>query len=208
MKITGVEEFAHIVWADKVERLVAAILDTNGLLIGTIHKAMPKILQKITGSGHTDWASFCKVVRTVTLSQIDEAREEERKACWVREELKKLQDACNVMTRDLTNSFQRFTIGTTPPMLRFPILQNQTLQPQNHSPAPSFSANNLFATPTSPNTLNQPPYRQNRPPAEHMADVIWLALPIHPNTPAGRALYNTQIAQWDINHPGQLVSEL
>jgi hypothetical protein len=94
----------------------------NGLLIGTVRKAMPKILQKIMGSGHTDWASFCKAVRTATLSQIDEAREEEREAHQVCEELKKLQDACNVTTRDLTNSFQRFTIGTTYPTPRFPIL--------------------------------------------------------------------------------------
>ena len=58
MKITGVEEFAHVVWVDKVEHLAAAITDTNSLLISTVCKAMPKILQKITGSGHTDWASF------------------------------------------------------------------------------------------------------------------------------------------------------
>ncbi|KAF8219272.1 hypothetical protein L208DRAFT_1418474, partial [Tricholoma matsutake] len=41
-----------------------------------------------------------------------------------------------------------------------------------------------------------------------MADVVRLALPIHPNTPAGRAAYNAQIAQWDNDYPGQLVSEL
>jgi hypothetical protein len=202
VKTKGVEEFAHVVWADKVERLAAAIPDTNGLLIGAVRKTMPKILQKVTGSGHTDWASFCKAVRTATLSQIDEAREEEREARHVREELKKLQDARNTTTRDLTNSFQRFAIGTPSPTPRFPILRNQTPQTQNHSPAPTFNTNNPFAT------QNQPPHRQNRPPAERMADIIRLALPIHPNTPAGRALYNTQIAQWNSDHPGQLVSEL
>src|ERR1700733_8135584 len=40
-----------------------------------------------------------------------------------------------------------------------------------------------------------------------MVDVIWLALPIHPNTPAGQALYNAQITQWNINNPGLYVSE-
>jgi hypothetical protein len=40
-----------------------------------------------------------------------------------------------------------------------------------------------------------------------MEDIIHRALPIHPNTPAGRALYNTQINQWNIDNPGQYVSE-
>lgn len=209
VKVKGVEEFAHVVWADKVERLAAAIPDTNGLLIGAVRKKMPRILQKVTGSGHTDWALFCKAVRTATLSQIDEAREEEREARRVREELKKLQDARSATTRDLTSSFQRFTIGTPSPTPRFPTLRNQTPQTQqNRSTTPMFNANNPFANATSPNTQNQPPYRQNRLPTERMADVVRLALPIHPNTPAGRAAYNAQIAQWDNNYPGQLVSEL
>ncbi|KAF8229649.1 hypothetical protein L208DRAFT_1285640, partial [Tricholoma matsutake] len=72
VKVKGVEEFTHVVWADKVEHLAAAIPDTNGLLIGAVRKKMPRILQKVTGSGHTDWAMFCKAVRTATLSQIDE----------------------------------------------------------------------------------------------------------------------------------------
>ena len=51
----GVEELVHVIWADKVERLAAAIPDANGLLINTIRKSMPKALQKVTGSGHTTW---------------------------------------------------------------------------------------------------------------------------------------------------------
>jgi hypothetical protein len=36
VKVKGVEEFTHVVWADKVEQLAAAIPDTNGLLIGAV----------------------------------------------------------------------------------------------------------------------------------------------------------------------------
>ena len=74
MKNNGVEEFTHVVWVDKIEWLVVAIPDTNGLLIGNIWKTMPKALQKVTGLGHTNWMTFCKVIRTVTLSQINEVR--------------------------------------------------------------------------------------------------------------------------------------
>ena len=36
VKVKGVEEFMHVVWADKVECLAAAIPDTNGLLISAV----------------------------------------------------------------------------------------------------------------------------------------------------------------------------
>jgi hypothetical protein len=170
--VTAVEEFTHVVWVDKVEHLVAAIPDSNGLLISTIWKSMSKILQKITGLGHANWASFCKAVHTATLSQIDEAKGEEREAQQVCEELKKLQDACNTMTRNLTTSFQWFAIGTPSPTPRFPMLRNQNPTMQNHSPPPAFNTNNPFTNLSGPNTQNQTPHQQNRPPAEHMADVI------------------------------------
>jgi hypothetical protein len=48
----------------------------NGLLIGAVQKVMPKVLQKVTGTGHTDWVLFCTAVHMVTLTQIKEAKEE------------------------------------------------------------------------------------------------------------------------------------
>ena len=80
MKNNGVEEFAHVIWADKIDRLAVAIPDTNGLLIGNVWKTMPKVLQKVTGLGHNNWMTFCKVIHTATLSQINEVKEEEREA--------------------------------------------------------------------------------------------------------------------------------
>jgi hypothetical protein len=106
VKVLGVEEFAHVVWADKVEKLAAAIPDTNGLLISSTRKAMPKVLQKVTGSGHTDWASFCSTIRKATLTQIEEAKEEEKEAQDLREQVRKLQELRNMSTRDITNTFQ------------------------------------------------------------------------------------------------------
>jgi hypothetical protein len=58
--MNSMEELAHVVWADKIERLTASIPDVNSLLISTVHKSMPKVLQKVTGSGHTTWATFCR----------------------------------------------------------------------------------------------------------------------------------------------------
>ena len=80
VKNNRVEEFAHVVWVDKIEQLAVVISDMNSLLIGNIWKTMPKVLQKVTGLGHTDWMTFCKAICMATLSQIDEAKEEEREA--------------------------------------------------------------------------------------------------------------------------------
>lgn len=206
VKVLGVEEFAHVVWADKIEKLAAAIPDTNGLLIGSIRKAMPKVLQKVTGSGHTDWVSFCGAIRTATLAQIEEAKEEEKEAQNLREQVRKLQELRNTSTRDITNALQRLTVNTPTPVPRFPTLRTQPPHTQNphHPPAQTFNQYPARAAYQAP---NQMPYRQNRPPAARMEDVIRLALPIHPNTPAGRALYNAQITQWNLDNPGQYVSE-
>ncbi|KAF8229587.1 hypothetical protein L208DRAFT_1285833, partial [Tricholoma matsutake] len=207
IKVLGIEEFTHVVWADKIEKLAIAIPDMNGLLIGNIRKVMPRVLQKVTGCGHPDWASFCRAIRTVSLAQIEEAKEEEKEAQNLKEQVKKLQDLCNMLTQGITNTLQRLTMNTPTPTPCFPIPQNQNPHMQNHSPAPGLSTNNPFATLANPNNQNQTTYRQQRPPAEQWVDVVWLALPIHPNTPARRTLYNTQISQWNINHPRQLVSE-
>jgi hypothetical protein len=40
-----------------------------------------------------------------------------------------------------------------------------------------------------------------------MNDIIQLALPIHPNTSAGQALYNAQIMQWNAQYTGQQVNK-
>ena len=98
VKIHGVEEFTHVVWANRIEKLAAAIPDTNGLLISSTRKAMPKALQKVTRSSHTDWTSFCTSIRTATLSQIDEAKEEEKEARNLQEEVRKLQELRNKLT--------------------------------------------------------------------------------------------------------------
>jgi hypothetical protein len=134
MKVKGVEEFAHVVWADQVEWLAAAIPDTNSLLIGAVRKAMPKVLQKVTRTGHTDWALFCKAVCMVTLMQIEEAKEEEKEARDLCEQVRKLQELHSMLTKDVTNAFQRLTVNTPTSLPCFPTLQTQ--QPSMQSQLP------------------------------------------------------------------------
>ena len=74
------EELVHVVWADKIKWLAAAIPDANGLLINTVHRSMLNVLQKITGSRHATWASFCSAIHMATVMQIAKVQEEEKEA--------------------------------------------------------------------------------------------------------------------------------
>jgi hypothetical protein len=197
VKVQGVEEFAHVVWAHKIERLATAIPDTNGLLIGAVRKAMPKSLQKVIGSSHKDWGSFCKAVREASLTEIEEAKAEEKEAQSLRDEVKKLQNLQSASAKGFANAFQGLTISNPTPNMKFP-------NPQVRQP----NLNTQLTAHTSPQTPNPPAYRRDRPPAARMEDVIRLALTIQPDTPAGRAAYNTQITEWNANNPRQFVNEL
>jgi hypothetical protein len=88
---------------NRIERRAAAIPDTDGLWISKIWKAMLKVLRKVTEPMHTDWASFCKAIHTVTLTQINEAKEEEQEAHNLCQEVKDLHDTYNTLKKDITN---------------------------------------------------------------------------------------------------------
>jgi hypothetical protein len=205
VKMNSVEELAHIVWVDNIEWLMATIPDTNGLLIRSVSKSMPRVLQKVTRSGHTTWAAFCSAVCTATLTQIAEAKEE--KEAWdLREQVKKLQELCDTSTRDIMNVLQWLTVNTPSPTPHFPTSQTQPPNAPNYSLAPIFNAANQPPTHTAYQALNQPTHRHQTP-AKHMNDVIQLTLPIHLNTPASQALYNAQIAQLNTLYAGQQVNK-
>ena len=142
VKIQGMEEYAHIVWANRIERRAAAIPDTDGLWISKIRKAMPKVLRKVTEPTHTDWASFCKAIRTVTLTQINEAKEEEQEARNLHQEVKDLHDIYNTLKKDITNMFQRQVNSTPSTTTRFSPLQTQLANMQIQHPIQPPSTNN------------------------------------------------------------------
>ena len=60
--VKGIDEYTHVVWADKVEKLAANIPDTNNLLVASIRKALPKTIRRIIGGKTMTWAEFCKLV--------------------------------------------------------------------------------------------------------------------------------------------------
>jgi hypothetical protein len=146
VKIQGMEEYAHVVWANRTERWAAAIPDTDGLLINKTWKAMPKVLWKVTGVTHTDWASFCRAICTVTLLQINEAKEKETEAWDLQKEVKNLQDICSTLTRDIMSMFQKFTRSTPSSALRSSQPGTQPVNIQIQHPLQPTNMNNQSTT--------------------------------------------------------------
>lgn len=142
VKIQGMEEYAHVVWVNRIERRVAAIPDTDGLWISKIQKAMLKVLWKVTEPTHTDWASFCKAIRAVTLTQINEAKEEEQEAHNLCQEVKDLHDTYNILKKDIANMFQRLAKSTPPATIRFSPHQTQPMNGQTQHPIQPPNTNN------------------------------------------------------------------
>ena len=68
--VGGMEEYTHIAWADKVEKMTKNIPDTNNLLISAVQKNLPSVIRKIIGSKNLTWAAFCSTVWTITLEEI------------------------------------------------------------------------------------------------------------------------------------------
>ena len=70
------EELTHVVWVDKVERLVSDIPDTNNLLVAATWKKLPKPLMKLVRLKPMTWKAFAD--RSITLEELMEKMEEEQ----------------------------------------------------------------------------------------------------------------------------------
>lgn len=91
VKKDGVEEFSHVVWADKVQRLASALKDDSGLLIPMVRKSMPRSLKHLVGTQHTDWTSFCTAVRAVSITALEERLEVEEEARAIQATIARLE---------------------------------------------------------------------------------------------------------------------
>ncbi|KAF8962236.1 hypothetical protein BDZ97DRAFT_1920720 [Flammula alnicola] len=91
VKVGGVEEFSHIIWADKIGCLVKAIKDENGLLIPVVRCDMPRVLKLLVGTQHTIWPMFCTAVHAVSVTELLEHLEVEHEQRAIQEQVACLQ---------------------------------------------------------------------------------------------------------------------
>lgn len=190
-KVNGVDEWSHIAWADRVQRLAEAIPDDQGLLVAETRDKMPAVLRKLVSAEHSTWTSFCDAVRKVSLTALREAIEFEARLV-TKADLERAQ--FNTPSKGLAR-----------------IMQSTTLSPR--IPQPNFQPVSTHSQPRpTPATLQSNQGRQPavafRPDAERLPDLLRLALPIHPDTPAGRALYAIQVTLWQTLSGGRAPNEL
>lgn len=50
MRVEGIEELSHVVWANKLERVSKALKDDSGLLIPNVRRSMPRALKLLVGT--------------------------------------------------------------------------------------------------------------------------------------------------------------
>ena len=162
------EELSHIVWADKVERLAGDIPDTNNLLVVSTRKKLPKPIVRLIGLKAMSWKELADAVRSITLEELMEKMEEERDL--IRYALASRATVPNTPSKALGAAFQGINIA----------------QPR------LYQATQFQQTETNSRT----PFSAERPAHDRLSDVLTKALPIHPKTTEGIALYNAQILLW------------
>ena len=190
-KVNGVDEWSHIAWADRVQRLAEALPDALGLLVAETRDNLPAVMRRLVSAEHSTWASFCDAVRKVSLTALREAIEFEARLV-TKEDLKRVQ--FNAPSKDLTRMMQSMSLGPRAPQA------NPPSAPARPQPRPAS------ANPQS--NQGRQPAVSYRPDIERLPDLIRLALPIHPDTTAGRALYAMQLVTWQTLSAGRAPNEL
>ncbi|KIM35495.1 hypothetical protein M413DRAFT_32445 [Hebeloma cylindrosporum] len=186
VKGDGVEEFSHVVWADKLERVSKSLKDESGLLIPIVRKAMPRALRVLVSTKHQTWSAFCDAIRKVSMTELEEKLEVEEEKRAMQATVDRLEKLQNSPTKAIRDTLGAVSLGRPIPAPRF------NIQPvASAAPSPVMSAG-----------------PQYRPDAERLVDVVRLALPIQPNTPAGRAAYQAQISKWSLQHGDRPVNEM
>jgi hypothetical protein len=187
VKVDGTEELGHVRWARRVKALALAVPDQSGLLISAVRAQMPNILKDRVGNSHATWEAFANAVCTVSLLDIEEAKEKEAR-------LRRIEQSLQPPTPSLLSAFNRLALST-------PNSATTTTQipatPNIPRPRPPVSPGTPFipsAPPRSPRTI----FRSDD---ERLADAERNRLPHHPPTSEGLSKYKAQVVAWTAANP-------
>lgn len=178
ISVGGIDEYTHVVWADKVEKLAANIPDTNNLLVASVRKSLPKTIRRIIGGKTMTWAEFCKAIRDVGHEEILEAQSDEREKTALQNRVALMTAAQNTPSKALAATFRNTSIGT---------ISQPVFTPRAPATAPEY----------------RPAAYPERTNAQRMEDIVNRPLPHHPDTQAGHTSYTAQIALWTSTHAGK-----
>ena len=130
------DEWSHIAWADRVQRLAGAIPDTHGLLIGETQEKMPTVLHQLINAEHITWLTFCNTVCKISLTKLHEAIKFESRLV-MKDNLERVQ--LQTLSKELARVMQSMTLG---PQIAQPNFQPAPFQAQLQPVAPMGLLNN------------------------------------------------------------------
>jgi hypothetical protein len=91
VKVNGAEVYAHVTWANQVEKLAKAIPDNNNLLVVACRRQLPPTLKALVSNTHDTWAAFCGAVCNIRPLDIKEEKERQSKQTRLEEELQRVR---------------------------------------------------------------------------------------------------------------------
>ena len=195
----GRDELSHVLWANKILSLANDVPDPAGLLIPEVRCLLPEVICDRIDSEFANWEDFTEAIKAISKSSINDALEKTKTLHCTIDESRAATAAARALlqqspTAPLCHMLRNMAISQHP-QAPFP-------QPQFHQPPPS-----PFPQQSTPASRGQAPtqapfiFRSNELRA---ADARANALPQHPNTPAGLALYTAQVNAWNKAFPGCL----
>ena len=195
-EVDGRDELSHVLWADKILTLANDVPDPAGLLIPEVRRLLPEVIRDRIDSEFANWGDFTKAVKAISKSTIDDTLERTKTLRHAIDESRAATAAARALlqqspTAPLRHMLRNTTISQYP-QAPFP-------QPQFQQP-PSFPST---PAPTSRGQTGQAPF-VFRSIELRAADARTNALPQHPKTPAGLALYAAQVVAWNKAFPGRL----
>ena len=134
VKMNRVEVYAHITWANKVEKLAKAIPNNNNLLVISCRRQLPPTLKALMSSSNDTWTSFCAAVHTIRPLEIEEEKEKQSKQARIEGELQHVrlqqqQQPPALPSSMLGQALQNFSVGPIPQ----PHFQPATANTQNQA---------------------------------------------------------------------------
>jgi hypothetical protein len=192
--VDGILTYGHVRWAKQMHLLCEK--DITGLLIPQVRQKLPQAMRSLVSSAHTDWKVFLQAVSDVSVPDLLEEIEKEKRLRSL-EALKSPTALLRVAMAKASiilhpSSFCAHT-PSTPTICRVTapnlFVSNGPIHPSNLF-APSRAAGNF--QPSTPSA--------QIPVAERLM-ILQRNLPVHhPNTPAGRDGYVQQIATYKSVH--------
>ena len=134
VKVNRVEVYAHIVWANKVEKLAKVIPNNNNLLVVSCRRQLPPTLKALVSSSNDTWTSFCAAVRAIRPLDIEEEKEKQSKQARIEGELQRVRlqqqrQPPASPSSTLGQAFRNFSVGPIPQ----PRFQPATANAQNQA---------------------------------------------------------------------------